>query len=74
MMLLITSSATSFLVLPVLLPGAEIMLLQEKKPFCSETTEGFLHGFVQNHGSVQVASGISNVLSAAPQEYANLCH
>lgn len=59
MVLLITSSATSFLVFPALLPGAELMSLQKtalgctETPFCSEPAWGFLHGAAQQHGFMQ---------------------
>lgn len=57
MMLLITSSATSVLVLPVLLPGAEIMFLQEKKKhFAQRQLRGFsmvLHSTMESYKLLQ---------------------
>lgn len=49
----------SSLVLPALLPGAELISLQEiplgcrETPFCSEPAWGFLHGVAQHHGFMQ---------------------
>ena len=58
-MLLIISSATSFLVFPALLPGAELMSLQKtplgcrETPFCSDPSWGFLNGVAQHHRFMQ---------------------